>query len=158
MLKEMLGMEQGILADLHTDHEKVSDLIEKMLKTKDSKKRDEIFKEAMRELLAHSQAEHSVLYRKLEKSSDEKARRFAFEGDNEHQIVEQQLQQMVRARNKMSEQWTAQAIVLRELVNHHVEEEENTGFSCSSREFDESELQKLGEQFRRQKEKLLAAA
>lgn len=158
MLKELLGIEQGILADLHTDHEKVSGLMGKMLKSKDSKQRDMIFKEMMSELLVHSQAEQSVLYRKLEKSGNEKTRRFAFEGNNEHQIVEQQLQQMARARNKASEQWTAQAIVLRELVNHHVEEEESTGFSCANNEFDESELQKLGEQFRRQKEKLLAAA
>ena len=31
-----------------------------------------------------------------------KARSFAFEGTNEHQIVEQQLQQMSRARNKLA--------------------------------------------------------
>ena len=87
-----------------------------------------------------------------------RARSFAFEGDNEHQIVEQQLQQMSRARNKASEQWTAQATVLRELVNHHVKEEESTGFSCANQEFDAEMLEKLGAQFRRQKEKLLAEA
>ena len=72
----------------------------------------------------------------MEKSEDEKTRSFAFEGDNEHLIVEQQLQQISRARNKASEQWTAQATVLRELVNHHVKEEEDTGFTCARREFD----------------------
>ena len=58
----------------------------------DAKERGGIFREVMSQLLAHSQAEQAVLYRKLEKSDDEKARSFAFEGDNEHQIVEQQLQ------------------------------------------------------------------
>ena len=77
---------------------------------------------------------------------------------NEHQIVEQQLQQMSRARNKASEQWTAQLKVLRELVNHHVREEETTGFTCARREFDGDQLQKLGEQFHRQKEKLTTEA
>ena len=158
MLKEMLGVRQGILADLHQDHEKVADLIEQMLKSEDAKERGTIFKEVMRDLLAHSQAEQSVLYRKMEKSADEKARSFAYEGDNEHHIVEQQLQQMARARNKASEQWTAQATVLRELVNHHVKEEESTGFSCANDEFDADELEKLGQQFRRQKEKLMTEA
>ena len=96
--------------------------------------------------------------KKMEKAEDEKARSFAFSGANEHQIVEQQLQQMARARNKASEQWTAQLTVLRELVNHHVREEESTGFSCARREFDKEQLEKFGEQFRRQKEKLIAEA
>ena len=98
------------------------------------------------------------MYKKMEKSDDEETRSFAFEGDNEHMIVEQQLKQMSRARNKASEQWTAQATVLRELVNHHVKEEEDTGFTCANREFDSDQLEKLGEQFRRQKEKLIAEA
>ena len=158
MLKELLGMPEGILKDLHQDHEEVSDLIGQMLKTEEAKERTAIFKEIMSKLLAHSHAEQNVLYRKFEKSDDEEARSFAYEGENEHKIVEQQLKQMSRGRNKASEQWTAQATVLRELVNHHVKEEESTGFSCARKEFDSDELEKLGEQFRRQKEKLLAEA
>ena len=52
-----------------------------------------------RVVLVHSQAEQNVLYKKMEKSDDEKTRKFVFEGLNEHQIVEQQLQQMSRARS-----------------------------------------------------------
>jgi hemerythrin superfamily protein len=156
MLKELLGMPQGILQDLHQDHEEVSELISQLLKTEDAKERSALFKETMTKILAHSQAEHSVLYRKLEKSDDAKARTFAFEGNNEHQLVEQQLERMSRARNKTSEQWTAQVCVLRDLIEHHVEEEEGTGFTCARQEFDAAALEKLGEQFRMQKEKLLA--
>ena len=65
---------------------------------------------------------------------------------------------MARTRNKAGEQWTAQLTVLRELVNHHVNEEESTGFSCARSEFDREQLEKFGEQFRRQKEKLIAEA
>jgi len=158
MLKELLGMPEGILKDLHQDHQEVSELIEQLLQTEESKERTPLFKEIMSKLLAHSQAEQNVLYKKMEKSKDEETRSFAFEGDNEHLIVEQQLKQMSRARNKASEQWTAQATVLKELVNHHVKEEEGTGFTCARREFDSEELEKLGEQFRQQKEKLLADA
>src|ERR1044071_5694638 len=100
-------------------------------------------------LLAHAHAEQNVLYKKMEKSDDEKARSFALEGTNEHQLVETQLQQMSRARNKTSEQWTAHLKVLRDLVEHHVKEEESTGFSCARREFDGEALAQLGEQFRR---------
>lgn len=158
MLKEMLGMAEGILQDLHNDHEEVSGLIERLLKTEESSERTTMFKEMMSMLLAHSHAEQNVLYKKLEKSDAEKARKFALEGTNEHQIVEQQLQQMAKARNKATEQWTAQLTVLRELVNHHVKEEESTGFSCARSEFDRDQLEKLGQQFQRQKQKLMAEA
>ena len=151
-------MPEGILNDLHQDHEEVAGLLEQMLKTEDGKERGAIFKEVMSKLLAHSHAEQSVLYKKMEKSETEKSRSFAFEGENEHQIVEQQLQQMARARNKASEQWTAQATVLKELVGHHVREEESTGFSCARSEFDGEALDKMADQFRKQKQKLLQEA
>ena len=151
-------MPEGILNDLHEDHEEVSGLIEQLIKTEDGKERGTIFKEMMSKLLAHSHAEQNVLYKKMEKSQDEKSRTFAYEGENEHQIVEQQLQQMARARNKASEQWTAQASVLQDLIEHHVEEEESTGFSCARSEFDGATLEKMADQFRKQKEKLLQEA
>jgi hemerythrin-like domain-containing protein len=158
MLKEWLGMAEGILQDLHQDHEEVSGLIEQCLKTEASAERNQIFKEIMSMLIAHSEAEQQVLYKKMQKSDDEKARSFVFEGMNEHQIVEQQLQQMARTRNKASEQWTAQLTVLKELVNHHVKEEESTGFSCARNEFEREELERMSGQFQRQKEKLMAEA
>jgi len=151
-------MPEGILNNLHEDHEEVSGLLEQMLKTEDGKERGTIFKEMMSKLLAHSHAEQNVLYKKMEKSENEKSRTFAYEGENEHQIVEQQLQQMARARNKASEQWTAQASVLKDLIEHHVEEEESTGFSCARSEFDSAALEKMADQFRKQKEKLLQEA
>jgi hemerythrin superfamily protein len=158
MLKEWLGMAEGILQDLHQDHEEVSGLIEQCLKTEASAERNQIFKEIMSMLIAHSEAEQQVLYKKMQKSDDEKARSFVFEGMNEHQIVEQQLQQMARTRNKASEQWTAQLTVLKELVNHHDKEEDSTGFSCARNEFEREELEKMSGQFQRQKEKLMAEA
>src|SRR5436305_361932 len=158
MLKEMLGMAEGILQDLHNDHQEVSTMIETIIKTEDSKERGTLFNEMKMMLLAHSHAEQNVLYKKMEKSDDEKSRQFVFEGVNEHQIVEQQLEMLGKARNKAGEQWTAQMTVLRELVMHHVNEEESTGFTCARREFEKEELEKLGQQFQRQKEKLMAEA
>jgi len=158
MLSELLGMSEGILRDLHEDHEAVSDLIERILRADTAEHRTSLFKELMPKLLVHAHAEQNVLYKKIEKSADGETRRFGFSGTNEHQIVEKQLQQLSRARNKASEQWTAQMSVLSELVKHHVNEEEATGFTCARREFDREELVKLGEQFRRQKEKLMAQA
>jgi hemerythrin HHE cation binding domain-containing protein len=108
-------------------------------------------------LLAHAKAEQKILYRKLEKSRDSDARKFAFEGEVEHEVVESQLQQLAGARNKDTEQWTARMVFLQEAVEHHVKEEERTGYSCAYQEFDSEELKKLREQFQREKNKMLEA-
>jgi len=55
-------MPEGILNDLHQDHEEVAGLMEQMLKTEEGKERGAIFKEVMSKLLAHSHAEQNVLY------------------------------------------------------------------------------------------------
>ena len=157
MLKEMLGLNTGILSDLHKDHEEVAALLQQMVDSQQAGERAELIKEIAGKLLPHAHAEQNVLYKKMEKSDDETSREFGFEGTNEHQIVEQQVELLLRARDKASERWTAQAKVLKELVTHHVTEEESTGFSCARRDFDSATLEKLGEQFRRQKEKLMAA-
>lgn len=152
------GMVEGILQNLHDDHEEVSGLVKTILNSEETKERTALFHEMMTKLLAHSRAEQSVLYRRLEKSDSETARKFALEGTNEHEIVAQQLEKMARARNKMAEQWTAQLCVLRDLIDHHVDEEEGTGFGCARDEFDRDELEKMAQQFQKQKEKLMAEA
>src|ERR1041385_8880695 len=155
MLKEVLGIRTGILEDLHSDHEEVSSLLERILDASGHSNRTELFREMKAKLIAHSHAEAKVLYRKLERSKDEEVRKFAREGDVEHQLVEEQLEELSRSRSKESEPWTARLTVLQELVRHHVREEECRGFASARKEFDDEGLDKLGEQFRKEKEKLL---
>src|SRR5438067_11987873 len=142
MLKEMLGMAEGILQDLHQDHEELSGLIDQCLKAEASAERNQLFKEIMSMLIAHSEAEQQVLYKKMQKSDDEKTRGFVFEGIIEHKMVEQQLQQMARTRNKACEHGTAQLTALNELVNHDAKQEESTGFSCAGNQFDSEALRR----------------
>ena len=72
-------MAEAILQDLHQDHEEVSDRIEQCLQTEASAERNRIFREIISMLIAHSEAEQNVLYKKLRKSEDQKARSFVFE-------------------------------------------------------------------------------
>ena len=95
-------------------------------------------------LLTHSHAEDEVLYRRLKSSQHEASRKFAQEGEREHQLVEQQLQKMLAADDKMSDVWMEQLTELQKLVDHHVDEEESTGFSCAREEFAKDELEAMG--------------
>jgi hemerythrin-like domain-containing protein len=157
MLREMLGLNTGILSKLHADHEEVSALIETILNASGAQ-RTEAFKEMRAKLSAHADAEQKVLYKRMEKDGEEEARSFAYEGEVEHGLVHELLDQLGRSRAKDSEQWTAKMNVLKDMIEHHVAEEEGTGFSAARATFDGDELEKLGERFEREKEKLLAEA
>ena len=88
-----------------------------------------------------------MLYQRLETGKSEEARRFAKEGTSEHQILVQQVQKISALGNPMSDQWTAEVKVLQNLIEHHVGEEESTGFSCGRDEFDKGELEAMSQQF-----------
>ena len=45
--------------------------------------------------------------------------------------------------------------VLRELVEHHVEEEESTGFSCAREDFGKDELEAMAQRFQTRKAQLM---
>jgi hemerythrin-like domain-containing protein len=155
MIREMLGIAEGILQDLHNDHSEVASLMDRIEESTDTSERGALFDEMKTKLLAHAHAEQEVLYRPLEASQSEASRSFAHEGVNEHQIVEQQLQKLSADRDKTSEQWTAELKVLRDLVEHHVEEEKSTGFSCARDEFGNDELEAMAERFQTRKARMM---
>jgi len=155
MIREMLGIAEGILQDLHNDHSEVDSLMDRIMESDDRAQRKAIFEEMKTKLLAHAHAEQEVLYRRLQSSQSETSRTFAHEGANEHQIVEGQLQKLSAAGDYMTDQWTAGLKVLRDLVEHHVEEEESTGFSRARDEFEKDELEAMSQQFQTRKGQLM---
>jgi hemerythrin superfamily protein len=155
MLREILGLKDGILKQLHEDHEEVAALLDKILKASGAE-RNELFKEMKTKLLAHADAEQKVLYKPMEKGEEE-ARRFALEGTVEHNLVHDLVDQLARGRAKDSDQWTAKLTVLKEMIEHHVAEEEGTGFKEARKSFDGEELEKMRDRFQREKEKLMAS-
>jgi hemerythrin-like domain-containing protein len=158
MIKEMPGIAEGILQDLYDDHDEVASLLEAIADSEDGWERNQLFQQMRAKLLTHSHAEDEVLYRRLKASQHETSRKFAEEGEREHQLVKQQLQKMLAADDKLSDAWMAQLTELQKLVDHHVDEEESTGFSCARDEFDKDELEAMGTEFQRRKDELMVNA
>jgi hemerythrin superfamily protein len=158
MIKEMLGIAEGILQDLYDDHEEVASLLDAITDSEDQWERNSLFQEMRAKLLTHSHAEDEVLYRRLKGSQNEASRKFAEEGEREHELVEQQLQKMLAADDKISDLWMEQLTELQKLVDHHVDAEESTGFSCARNEFDKDELEAMGMEFQRRKDELMVNA
>ena len=134
MIREMLGIAQGILQDLHNDHGEVDTLLGNIMDSEDGAERARLFSEMTNKLLPPSRSGAGNRFMRGWKPGRRKSRRkFGHEGTREHRIVEEQVDKMMGMGNTMSDQWTAELKVLQDLIEHHVGEEESTGFQLRPR-------------------------
>jgi hemerythrin superfamily protein len=154
MIREMLGIAEGILQDLHNDHREVDTLLGNIMSSQDRAERDRLFSEMKRKLLPHLEAEQEVLYQRLEMGKSEESRKFGHEGTSEHAMVEQQVEKISAMHDTMGDRWIAELKVLQDLIEHHVGEEESTGFGCARDEFAKEELEAMSKQFQTRKAQL----
>ena len=142
---------------LKEDHQKVSDLFEKLEPTTERaiKTREELFARLKMELDVHAHIEETLLYPVLKEI--EETRDITLEAVEEHRIVKQLLAELERM-PKDSEQWTAKLTVLQENVEHHVEEEEGEMFKQARSALSKGEIEQLTTRIQAEKKKQMAAA
>lgn len=102
-------------------------------------------------LVSHAKPEEETLYTYM-KSNDE-LREAAFEGEVEHNIADQLIEEIKRTVD--SEMWSARVKVLAELVEHHIEEEESDFLPDFKKNSPAIEREQLGELFLQMKTELL---
>ncbi|HEX3952836.1 MAG TPA: hemerythrin domain-containing protein [Stellaceae bacterium] len=154
MIREMLGIAEGILQDLHNDHSEVGELLGQIKDCENGTERHRLFSAMAGKLLPHLKAEQEVLYARLEQGKAAESRQFGVEGTSEHQLVEQQVRKLSGMPDVMSDRWMAELKVLQDLIEHHVGEEESTGFSCARDEFTKEQLEAMSPQFQTRKARL----
>ncbi len=136
---------------LKADHEKVAGMLETIDNTTERalKGRGELFARLKVELDLHARIEEEIFYPALEEN--EETREIALEAYEEHRLVKQLLGEL-EAEPKDSEEWTAKFTVLKENIEHHVEEEEGEMFKKTRQAFTEEEMQALGERLQEGKQ------
>ena len=142
---------------LKADHEKVAGILESIDKTTEraTKTREELFTRLKQELDLHAEIEEQILYPALEEI--EETREIALEAYEEHRLVKQLLGEL-EAAPKDDEQWTAKFTVLKENIEHHVEEEEGAMFKKARRALSEKQIEEIGERLQQAKGQERAAA
>lgn len=143
----------ALLEDLKKDHKEVKALLDQILESEDGAERKRLFNEMATALLAHSHAEDKVFYSALKKEGGGEGEELAIEGEEEHKLVEQLIDGLKRARRVDSHSWHARCKVLKDLVEHHVEEEESEFFDKAKEEFDKDQLEEMGRKFEQLKQK-----
>ena len=140
---------------LKKDHEKVSGLMKRLEKTTERgiKTRQDLFTQLKEELDVHAHIEETIFYPALQiETETEDVTREALE---EHKIVKTLLSEL-ESMSKDDEQWSAKFMVLKENVEHHVEEEEGEMFTQARKALDREELDELGEEMNEEKKRMMA--
>jgi len=138
------------IALLKADHETVAGIFEKLEDTTERaiKTREEFFTKLKQELDIHAHIEETIFYPVLKKSDE--TRDITMEGIQEHHVVKVLLREL-DAMGVGSETWTAKLKVLKENVEHHVEEEEEDMFVKAREVLSKEQLEELGAQMEQEK-------
>jgi hemerythrin-like domain-containing protein len=141
---------------LKDDHDKMKKLLSEAEQTTERgvKTREELFTKIKEELTVHEAIEEEIFYPALK--DHPKTKEITLEAYEEHHVVD-----MVMAEIESvpfdDETWGAKFKVMKENIEHHIEEEENEMFKQARDVFEPKELEELGERMRARKEQLLAA-
>src|SRR6185369_3758440 len=131
------------IALLETDHRKVKRLLNELESTTERgvKTRTELFATIKGELTLHEVVEEEIFYPALK--SHPKAQDIVLEAYQEHHVVDLLMGEL-EALDVSDETWGAKAIVMKENIEHHIDEEEGEMFTQARRVFDRQELDDLG--------------
>jgi hypothetical protein len=139
------------LSLLKADHEKMRDLLNELESTTERgvKTRTELFATIKGELLVHEAIEEEIFYPELR--DHPRAKDVVLEGFQEHHVVDLLMGEL-EGLPVDDETWGAKAVVMKENVEHHMEEEEGEMFQKARQVFDRDELRDLGERMAARKE------
>lgn len=137
---------------LKADHRKVEELF-KQLEAASGQAKLRVFEQIKSELDLHTHIEEKIFYPALEKPKQ--THDLTLEAYEEHDVVKNLLKQLSRAKTA-DDEWEAQAKVLKENVEHHVEEEENELFEKAEAVLGAEDIEALGERMEAEKERQLS--
>jgi hypothetical protein len=138
---------------MHKDHEELKEMLGRVDDVRSVGGREHLLEKIRHELVAHERMEEEVFYPALK--SHKKAREIVLEGFEEHHVVDMVMAE-IEGVPFDDEKWGAKFKVMKENIEHHIEEEENEMFKQARQVFDEDELEALGEQMTARKEQLAA--
>jgi hemerythrin-like domain-containing protein len=134
---------------LKADHRKVAQLFDQ-LESASGRAKLQVFEQIKTELELHTHIEETIFYPAVEKPKE--THDLTLEAYEEHDVVKKLLDQISRSRT-VNDEWEAQAKVLRENVEHHVEEEENELFPKADEVLSDDDIENLGDRMAAEKQR-----
>ena len=131
------------IALLKADHDRVKKMLDEGETTTERgvKTRTELLETLKREMMIHERIEEEIFYPALKEHP--KARDIVLEGYEEHHVVDEIMGELERT-DVTDETWGAKFKVMKENIEHHIEEEEGEMFKTARSVFDRDKLERLG--------------
>ena len=140
---------------LETDHRRLEDLLAKgeETTTRGVKTRTGLLETITRELNAHEEIEEKLFYPALKAHPE--AKDIVLEGYQEHHVADLIVKEL-HGLARSDERWGAKFKVLKENIEHHIQEEEGEMFRTARAVMSREELQELGERMQKLKSEALS--
>jgi len=139
---------------LKEDHQKVKKMLAELESTTERgvKTREELFTKVKQELVIHEAIEEEIFYPALKQHP--KTKEITLEAYEEHHVVNTVMAE-IEGVSYDDEKWGAKFKVMKENLEHHIEEEEGEMFKQAKQVFDRDELAQLGDSMIARKEELV---
>ena len=128
---------------LKKQHREVQSLFKQVDKTEDGDRRRELMDQIVQSLQLHMKIEEEIFYPAVKELGTRKAEEMIMEAYEEHGVARLVMRELPRV-DPEDERFEAKMTVFKELIEHHIEEEEEEMFKLAEKLGDE-ELAELGE-------------
>lgn len=147
----------SIFQTLIKDHDEVKSILKKIDETTERahKTRLDLIQKLKEAVVPHARAEEAVLYEAMKKSEMKDADDLGYEGYEEHSVVDHLFEEIDNTAPE-DKRWTALSSVMKEVLEHHIKEEENQMFKKARKAFNPEVAQEMEEQFIELKKSFLA--
>ncbi|MBA1194619.1 hemerythrin domain-containing protein [Pseudomonas entomophila] len=138
---------------LTNDHKTVKKLLDDLTSTTERavKKRAELLGKLNYELQLHTQLEEEILYPAFKKAGKKEEATMYYEAKEEHRTVDALVLPDLMKTDTGTVEFSGRAKVMKELLEHHIEEEESEMFPKARELFSDAELETLGQQMEQYK-------
>ncbi|MEO7072653.1 MAG: hemerythrin domain-containing protein [Rhodanobacter sp.] len=142
---------------LKSDHQKVKELLTELADTttRAVKKRSDLLEQIRVNLKAHTTIEEEIFYPAFKKAGEKDEARMYYEAMEEHRAAGDLVLPDLLNTATDSENFSGRAKVLKELVEHHVKEEEDDMFKAARKLLSRDELKELGQRMEQRKAELV---
>jgi hemerythrin superfamily protein len=151
------GEDMDILDKLHEEHQEVKELVGKLVKSESVSERKTLTRKIKAALVPHSRAEETVVYDAVIRLKKEKPKQDGAEGYFEHELADRMLGKLSKMQNAKSPEFSAAAKVLKELLEHHIDEEERNVWADVRANFSKDDRLAMNRKFEAAKKKVRVA-
>jgi len=138
-------MAEDIIDMLREDHDRVRKMLAELTESTEraGKRRPELLQKIEQEVLLHTRLEEEVFYPALKDSNGKQGARLFFQALEEHRAVNALVLPDLKSAEPTSEAFTGRAKVLRDILEHHMVEEENHLFPLAQDSMGNDRLMEL---------------